>query len=617
MKLMKHLYGLVIMLACSLSLAAARQESPYAVAAHLPWQMNTAEMQMKKAQELGFAYIRSDFCWREFVKPDGTLDTQKFDALYSWSKKYSVRMLPLLGYESVRGIHPLDDPNGWLDFVTTLVKRYGEYWPAYEIWNEPNSPFFWKRDPSAWDYARLLEVTYKAIHEIKPDATVVFGGLAGVPVSFLNEALEAGAGEYCDALAVHPYATEPEEAAAKIDDAREALKAHGVGDKPVWVTEMGYPTSQKEDVFRKYLQAAFNEIGLGDASGFKAGTLVKIAPVTKDLLPPFKSLDRIPYDKLGSLSIKEYPVLFAAFGEQFPMVHFPALLDYVKKGGTAIFTGNAPLFYDSSAGDDAYDPTDGTQLPALHMYLNVWWGQKKGFPKMTVKSLVAPRFQSQFSIGENEMNAGHFLGDEMLKGNDRMIPLVYGVEGDRRFPVAALYKLDSDLKGNVIVSTAKSTITPCDEDLQASKIVRQYIVLLAKGVQRIFNYSLYSSGTSASDPESHFGLLRSDYSAKPACTAMQNLIRLCPPGSKMNHDLKNLRDDIWTASWLRPDGTTVTAMWTPYSARTATVLYPSASPDMIVDMYGKEQRPGENGEQEFTLSSNVTYFIGAEKVNLK
>jgi len=64
------------------------------------------------------------------------------------------------------------------------------------------------------------------------------------------------------------------------------------------------------------------------------------------------------------------------------------------------------------------------------------------------------------------------------------------------------------------------------EDTQASYLVRIYALAAAAGVQRVFWYDLRDDNNLASSPESHFGLLRSDLSAKPAFVAYEFLTRV-------------------------------------------------------------------------------------------
>lgn len=64
------------------------------------------------------------------------------------------------------------------------------------------------------------------------------------------------------------------------------------------------------------------------------------------------------------------------------------------------------------------------------------------------------------------------------------------------------------------------------EQAQAKYTLRQFLELFNAGIRRSFAYELIDEGTDPSDMELNFGLLRNDGSAKPAFTALRNLVAL-------------------------------------------------------------------------------------------
>jgi hypothetical protein len=100
------------------------------------------------------------------------------------------------------------------NFVGDVAERYKGRIHQYEIWNEPNSAYFWRPSPNPTEYAALLRKGYLSIKAVDPDAEVAFGGLALNNPGYLQEyyrAVETGYPDaeknkyFFDVLGVHPY----------------------------------------------------------------------------------------------------------------------------------------------------------------------------------------------------------------------------------------------------------------------------------------------------------------------------------------------------------------------------------------------------------------------------
>ena len=153
-----------------------------------------------------------------------------------------------------------------------------------------------------------------------------------------------------------------------------------------------------------------------------------------------------------------------------------------------------------------------------------------------------------------------FLNGSNLKGNDRFLPLYYGVKDSFRAPVAGLYRFDSDLKGNAVVVAMRANAELCDEAMQAKLLARNALLAKAGGVEKLFVYSFRSKEW---DPgrESHFGIVRRNLEPKPAYSAYRTVIDLLPADST-RPELAEGKDGLFSASWRRPDGSCVLALWT-------------------------------------------------------
>lgn len=139
----------------------------------------------------------------------------------------------------------LDDPvvrQAWHGFLEALVRRYQPHVKVWEIWNEPNGPWFWQTPTSVQAYGRMVKVVAETIRRVQPEAVILAGSTANVPLDYLQAFLASEGAESFDHWAVHPYGDLPEAADARIRDAREVLRAQG--KSPVlWQSECGFPSS--------------------------------------------------------------------------------------------------------------------------------------------------------------------------------------------------------------------------------------------------------------------------------------------------------------------------------------------------------------------------------------
>lgn len=153
----------------------------------------------------------------------------------------------------------------WAWFVNDLVGRYGpegEFWAAHpeipplairswQIWNEPNSPPFFRPKPDVEQYARLLSAASDVIRARDPGARIVLAGMYGFPLDgdppamtsfeLLRELyrVQRIRADF-DGIAVHPYAAAMDGVVAQIERTRKVMQRHGDGGTPIWVTEIGW-----------------------------------------------------------------------------------------------------------------------------------------------------------------------------------------------------------------------------------------------------------------------------------------------------------------------------------------------------------------------------------------
>ena len=140
-----------------------------------------------------------------------------------------------------------DAINYWGRFVHKIVSRYGDRVKYWEMWNEPEWSQFWTGTSA--EYAQLLKVGYQATKDACPDCTVLFGGLHywEEPSYFrwVLSALDADPeaaqhNHFFDVMSVHLYSRSAS-IYDEVENIRSGMRAYGVADHPIWLTETGAP----------------------------------------------------------------------------------------------------------------------------------------------------------------------------------------------------------------------------------------------------------------------------------------------------------------------------------------------------------------------------------------
>jgi hypothetical protein len=107
------------------------------------------------------------------------------------------------------------------------------------------------------------------------------------------------------------------------------------------------------------------------------------------------------------------------------------------------------------------------------------------------------------------------------------------------------------------------------ETASAKYLPRSFLEFFNAGIIKTFSYELVDSYTDATfkDQEAHFGLLRSDFSYKPAAIALKNLITLLKDegdpfqASSLNYSLTGGNSNIHHTLLQKRDGTFWLALW--------------------------------------------------------
>lgn len=216
---------------------------------------------------VGADTARRRLSWTEIEPTRGTRDWAHYDAIYRGLLDEGMRPLWVFVdapcWASGRpGCEP--GPAGapgagfagdTAQFLAAAAERYPESL-GIEVGNEVNDERFWRGglDPGA--YAAILGTAADAIHEADPAMPVVAAGLSPFERpgpgrlpwrDYVGAMSASGAAAKVDAFAFHPYprveaATTTDAVLAELDAFAAELDRFGLGDAPVWVTEIGVST---------------------------------------------------------------------------------------------------------------------------------------------------------------------------------------------------------------------------------------------------------------------------------------------------------------------------------------------------------------------------------------
>ena len=153
---------------------------------------------------------------------------------------------------------PPKDPAAYGRFAAALSRRYGpqgELWAAHpeitprpvrawEIWNEPNIPQYFRAQPFARPYARLLRAAHASLKTVDPGSQVVLAGMANFSWRELGRFLKAERGLKFDGVAVHPFTGKPSGMIEIVRRNRTVLKETGRAKVPFWLTEMTWSSAK-------------------------------------------------------------------------------------------------------------------------------------------------------------------------------------------------------------------------------------------------------------------------------------------------------------------------------------------------------------------------------------
>ena len=552
----------------------SKLDKPYGITSHITWygyDYDKYQVCIEEIAATGTNYIRTDFNQGSINWGKKNQSFTVWDNVVTTSKAKGVQMTPLV-YPTRYDKYSKKEDEAYSRYLKDCLTRYGKYIDTWEIWNEMDIMNASDGKVAAAEYVPMLKSSYNIIKAYNPKQKVLLGAIGDLGKSYFEELLQNGAANYFDVMNIHYYSARnmPEAILPFYEKTAMILTKYHVG-KPMWLTETGYSTfgtdspEDPDKFYTELLPKVYRKLGI-KCSDVELAVLLdtRVNKYLRNQDNPaiysgFKGVRSVGLVDLATLDIKKFPVLMILFGESFPMGHFKGLETYVRRGGTVVFPeGGALLYYDLDIKSNELKPVGKSYYKKLHVGCMFTWeaeAKARGV-KSKMKGLrVSPSFASNYSWTDEELKSPKYFTRVNLSTGDEMIPILEGYDEGFSSPVAVCYKLNSDLKGNVIIQSRTNSGYKISESLQAIRYPRLYLLSFASGVDKVFSYCLKDR----SQENGGYGILRKDLSRKPSFYALKTLIEKCPTGS--SRPVVMVNNHRYIASWIRPDGKKVYAVW--------------------------------------------------------
>ena len=129
------------------------------------------------------------------------------------------------------------DPRKFAEIVEYVIRNYGQHINKYEIWNEANSPQFFRGTPA--EYVAFWREIVPLIRRLDPGKPILTSGMAGWEDEFVKAMIEADILKEADLFAFHPYSSKAPAWDVPFSDAQGNLYALGQNIE-IYNNEMGF-----------------------------------------------------------------------------------------------------------------------------------------------------------------------------------------------------------------------------------------------------------------------------------------------------------------------------------------------------------------------------------------
>jgi cellulase (glycosyl hydrolase family 5) len=203
--------------------------------------------------------LRISFSWLDMEPAAGKYDWSFWDDFVRMAvDEYKIRLIPYVCYtprwasaatNETFWQQPPKNNGQFAEFMTQLVGRYKDRIHSWEIWNEPDNPYYWRG--STGQFAALLRAGANAVRQTDPTANIVMGGLAWNPEFLEAIVSDPAAISNVNVINLHNYyetwASEPLERIPEYVGRAADLLRHYHCRQSLWMAEVGYSDFRRGD----------------------------------------------------------------------------------------------------------------------------------------------------------------------------------------------------------------------------------------------------------------------------------------------------------------------------------------------------------------------------------
>ncbi|MGW1045793.1 sugar-binding protein [Streptomyces sp. NPDC002547] len=198
----------------------------------------------------GAVTVRDEASWSKAETTKGVLDWTYAHTYLDPLFAKGIKPLLIADYGNSfydGGVGPTTDAGraAFANYAAGMAREFGSKIAGIEVWNEwdVGTGNNTTKDPD--NYVALLKAASTAIKAANPSVPVLGPAVGNLSTSWLETTFQKGALSYVDAVIAHPYnwPASADGLGPQITALKSLVRTYNGGaDKPVWITELGWPT---------------------------------------------------------------------------------------------------------------------------------------------------------------------------------------------------------------------------------------------------------------------------------------------------------------------------------------------------------------------------------------